>query len=264
MFQPGLADEGEIRVDFRHACLFPELVLHEGERDDDHQDSGRVEHVIGLVHVEFLRQPVIKFQVEGRISDNDVETLFGIVQLYVAFLDMSFRVEVSGNGHRLAVNVESVGIVQVGQMVEEVAHAAAHVKHHFRRCRRKGLHHAPAYVVRGEELSHLEFLLGLGVFMVAGEIRLPEVVQSSDSRVAVVDAFLRNEVLAGVYGEKDFLVDLGTPVLGNLLGYDGIHVFSFLMVGNEDTPQGCLTGCLNKYFMNHSSLSVISSSRSLL
>ena len=78
------------------------------------------------------------------------------------------------------------------------------------------------------------------------------------------DALRRNEVLAGVYGEKDFLVDLGTPVLGNLLGYDGIHVFSFLMVGNEDTPQGCLTGCLNKYFMNHSSLSVISSSRSLL
>ena len=48
---------------------------------------------------------------------------------------MGFRVEVSGNGHRLAVDVESVGIVQVGQMVEEVAHAAAHVKHHFRRCR---------------------------------------------------------------------------------------------------------------------------------
>ena len=60
------------------------------------------------------------------------------------------------------------------------------------------------------------------------------VVQSSDSRVAVVDAFLRNEVLAGVYGEKDFLVDFGTPVLRNLLGYDGIHVFSFLMVGNEE------------------------------
>ena len=146
----------------------------------------------------------------------------------------------------------------------EVAHAAAHVKHHFRRCRRKGLHHASAYVVRGEELSHLEFLLGLGVFMVAGEIRLPEVVQSSGSRVAVVDAFLRNEVLAGVYGEKDFLVDLGTPVLRNLLRYDGIHVFSFFFFVNEDTPQGCLTGCLNKYFMNHSSLSVISSSRSLL
>ena len=62
-----------------------------------------------------------------------------------------------------------------------------------------------------------------------------------------------------------FAIDSGKDlVLGNLLGYDGIHVFSFLMVGNEDTPQGCLTGCLNKYFMNQSSLSVISSSRSFL
>lgn len=118
--------------------------------------------------------------------------------------------------------------------------------------------------MRGEELSHLKFLLGLGIVMAAGEVRLSEAVQSSGSRVAVVDAFLRDEVLAGVYGEKNLLVDLGTPVLGNLLGYDGIHVFSFLMVGNEDTPQGCLTGCLNKYFMNQSSLSVISSSRSFL
>ena len=92
MVQPGLADEGEIRVDFRHAGLFPEFVLHEGERDDDHQDSGGVKHVIGLIHVEFLRQSVIKFQVEGRIPDNDVETLFGIVQLYIALFDMGFRV----------------------------------------------------------------------------------------------------------------------------------------------------------------------------
>ena len=126
-------------------------------------------------------------------------------------------------------------------MVEEVAHAAAHVSTisvdvgiGFPSC--SGICRA------GEELSHLKFLLGLGIVMVAGEVRLSEAVQSSGSRVAVVDAFLRDEVLAGVYGEKDFLVDLGTPVLGNLLGYDGIHVFSFLMVGNEDTPQGYLTG----------------------
>ena len=112
-------------------------------------------------------------------------------------------------------------------MVEEVAHAAAHVKHHFCRCRRKGLHHAPAYSVRGEELSHLELLLGLRIFAVAAEVRLFQVVQPADTGVAVVDAFLRDKVLAGVYGEKDLLVNLGTPVLRDLLGYDSIHVFSF-------------------------------------
>ena len=72
--------------------------------------------------------------------------------------------------------------------------------------------------------------LCLGVFVVAGEVRLSEVVQPSDARVAVVDAFLRDEVLAGVYGEKYLPVDLGTPVLRYLLWYDGIHVFTVLMV----------------------------------
>ena len=139
-------------------------------------------------------------------------------------------VEVSGDGHRLAVYVEAVGVVRVGQVVEEVPHAAAHVKDHFRRCGGEGFHHVAAYPVRGEELSHLELLLGLGVFVVAGEVRLSEVVQSSDARVAVVDAFLRDEVLAGVYGEKYLPVDLGTPVLRYLLWYDGIHVFTVLMV----------------------------------
>lgn len=109
----------------------------------------------------------------------------------------------------------------------EVSHAAAHVEDHFRRCRGKDPDHVPAYFMRGEELSHLGLLLGLGIFVVAGEVRLSEAVQSSDARVAVVDAFLRDEVLAGVYGEKYLLVDLGTPVLRYLLWYDGIHVFTF-------------------------------------
>ena len=95
----------KIRVDFRHACLFPELVLHEGERDDDHQDSGRVEHVIGLVHVEFLRQPVIKFQVEGRIPTMMSKRCSGLYSC----MSLS-RYELPGRGiwqrHRLAVNVD--------------------------------------------------------------------------------------------------------------------------------------------------------------
>ena len=81
--------------------------------------------------------------------------------------------------------------------------------------------------MRGEELSHLCLLLGLGIFVVAGEVRLSEAVQSPDTRVAVVDAFLRDEVLAGAYGEQYLPVDLGTPVLRYLLWYDGIHVFTF-------------------------------------
>ena len=80
--------------------------------------------------------------------------------------------------------------------------------------------------MRGEELAHLEFFLGFRISVIAGKICLLEIVQSSDTCVAVVDALLRNEVLAGIDGKKDFLVYLGTLVPGNLLGYDGIQAFT--------------------------------------
>ena len=140
---------------------------------------------------------------------------------------MGFRIEVSCNGYSPAVYVKAVGVMQVRQVVEEVAHSATHIKHHFRRGRGKDLHHAPAQFMRGEKLAHLEFFLGFRISVIAGKICLLEIVQSSDTCVAVVDALLRNEVLAGIDGKKDFLVHLGTLVPGNLLGYDGIHAFTF-------------------------------------
>ena len=80
--------------------------------------------------------------------------------------------------------------------------------------------------MRGEELSHLELFLGLGILVVAGKVGLPEVVQPSDAGIAVVDAFSRNDILAGVYGEKYLLVDFGTHTLRYLLGDNGIHILS--------------------------------------
>ena len=74
--------------------------------------------------------------------------------------------------------------------------------------------------MRGEELSHLELLLRFGILVVAGKVGLFEVVQPSDTGIAVVDALRRNEVLAGVYGEKYLLVDFGTHTLRYLLGDD--------------------------------------------
>lgn len=91
--------------------------------------------------------------------------------------------------------------------------------------------------MRSEELSHLELLLRLGVLVVVGEIGLPEVMQSADAGVAVVDAFRRNKVLAGIYGEKYLLVDLGTHSLRYLLGDDGIHILVSCLQVNMKTPR---------------------------
>lgn len=58
--------------------------------------------------------------------------------------------------------------------------------------------------MRGEKLAHLEFFLGFRISVIAGKICLLEIVQSSDTCVAVVDALLRNEVLAGIDGKRIF------------------------------------------------------------
>ena len=79
--------------------------------------------------------------------------------------------------------------------------------------------------------------------VVAGKVGLFEVVQPSDTGIAVVDALRRNEVLAGVYGEKYLLVDFGTHTLRYLLGDDGIHDFICLSLKMKTPRKDCLTGC---------------------
>ena len=138
---------------------------------------------------------------------------------------MCVRIEIPCNGDSLAIDIETVGVVPVGQVVEEVAHAAAHIKNHFRGSRRQYIDHLPAYLVRGEELSHLELFLGLGILVIAGKVGLPEVMQPADAGIAVVDALRGNQVLAGVYGKQDLLVDFSPLVLRYLLGNDCIHIF---------------------------------------
>mgnify|MGYP000608153651 CR=1 FL=1 len=74
-----------------------------------------------------------------------------------------------------------------------------------------------------EELAHLELPLGLGILVVVVVIATPQVMQPSDTGIAVIDALRRYGVLAGSYAEEYLLVYLLPLVQGNLLGYDGVH-----------------------------------------
>lgn len=106
--------------------------LQERTRHHEHQQPRRVQHRVSLVHVILLRQPVVETQIEWRIADDDVETLTGIVLPDVAHcVDMGIGIEVAGDGDRLRIDVEAVDVMQVRQVVEEIAHAAAHVQHHL-------------------------------------------------------------------------------------------------------------------------------------
>lgn len=123
----------------------------------------------------------------------------------------------------IGINIESVGVMPIRQMIEEITHAAAHVEYHFRRLRGKHPDHVAAYLVRCEELAHLELLLGLGILVVTAEIGTPQVMQPSDTGVTVVYALRRYGVLARIYAEEYLIVYLLPLFRWYLLGYDGVH-----------------------------------------
>jgi hypothetical protein len=65
-----------------------------------------------------------------------------------------------------------------------------------------------------EELAHLELPLCLGILVVAVVVATPQVMQTSDTGIAVVDTLRRYGVLAGIYAEKYLLVYLLPLVRG--------------------------------------------------
>lgn len=95
--------------------------------------------------------------------------------------------------------------------------------------------------MRGEKLAHLEFFLGFRISVIAGKICLLEIVQSSDTCVAVVDALLRNEVLAGIDGKRIFSFTsarLSRGICWGMMAY----MLLLLMVKTETPRKEALRG----------------------
>ena len=146
----------------------------------------------------------------------------------VAFLDMGIRVEIPCDGHRLAVDVETIGVVQVRQVVEEVAHAAAHIQNAFCCFGSCYFDNLAAKVVRREELPHLEFFLGLRIVVIISEIGLFEAVQTSEAGIAVEDRFPGYFPFILVNGFQDSLVVIFPLFLGDRLILDLITHMSMV------------------------------------
>ena len=215
--QEHLSDERKLRIDACDAGLLPELALQERARHDEHQYPRRIQYRISFVHVILLRKPIVETQVERRISDNDVESFGRIVLPDVARLDMGIGIEVAGDGDRFRIDVETVGVMQIRQVVEEITHPAAHVEDHLRGRGRQQPDHLPAHLVRREELADFGLFLGFGIVVIGGIVRLPQSVQAADAGITIIDARGRNVVLTAVDSEKDLLIDLGASLLRNML-----------------------------------------------
>ena len=186
-------------------------------RNDDQHQSSQIQQIVGFPAKIELRRAAIEVEIVGRIAEQQVEAKAGIVAPQIALLDMGLRIEVSGYRHRIGIDVETVGIVEIRKMVHEVADSAAHIEDHLRRIGRREGDHAGAKVVRREKLSHLELLFGPRVVVVRVEILSVESVQSSEPGIAVVDRFCRKLFRRGFQRCENRPVDLGASLLGDVL-----------------------------------------------
>ena len=212
-----LPEEREHGFHLAYLALVPEPVEHERVRNDDQHQSSRIQQIAGFPAEIELRQTTVEIEVVGRIAEQQVEEKAGIVAPQVALLDMGLRIEVAGYRHRIGIDVETVGIVEIRKMVHEVADSAAHIEDHLRRIGRREGDHAGAKVVRREKLSHLELLFGPRVVVVRVEILSVESVQSSEPGIAVVDRFCRKLFRRGFQRCENRPVDLGASLLGDVL-----------------------------------------------
>lgn len=73
-------------------------------------------------------------------------------------------------------------------------------------------------------MSHLELFLGLGILVVTSKAALLEVIQPTNTSIAVVYTFRGNQVFTVVYGRQYLLVDFSPLVLRYLLWYDCVHI----------------------------------------
>ena len=64
----GLSYERELRVYGPDLRFLPELALQERSRDNQHQYPGRVQCLVCLVYIIYLRDRAPEFEVEGRIA----------------------------------------------------------------------------------------------------------------------------------------------------------------------------------------------------
>ena len=136
---------------------------------------------------------------------------------------MRIRVEESGDIDRVRVYVETVGIIRIGQEIEKISHAAAHIQNHIRRLRAGGIDHCPANLMRREELSHFLFPFGFGVFEIGGKITLFECMKSAMAGIGVVYGFGGEFRRVGTDGRQNLFIGRTSGGLRHFLCLNPVH-----------------------------------------
>ena len=123
-----------------------------GRRHNEHHQPSRIEQPIGFVGEEVLRLYIFDGQVVGWISEDNVELHLGVVEVHIVNGDVGIRIETLCYFYGVLIDVETVGIVFVGQMIEEITHTTTHIEHGVGDGRSCHFNHSTTYFVGCEKL----------------------------------------------------------------------------------------------------------------
>ena len=135
--QHDLPQKAEPALHHANGAFIGEAVREKGCWHDDGQNTERLEELGGFQTVILMgrHDRTIRHdpaQVKGGIAQNVVKMSLGVIVSDIALNDVGPRVEVTGNGIGVGIDLAAVGIVLVWQEVKEVSHAAGKVRNQIR------------------------------------------------------------------------------------------------------------------------------------
>ena len=155
-------------------------------------------------------------QVKGRIAQDKIKMHLGLIVPNVTLYDVCLRVELSGNGVGIGIDLTSIGVAFIWQEIEEISHAAGEIRYQIciGEAQRRNDHFAQGR--RCEKLAVFQLLFRRAECVVAVIVAAPQPVQAAISGIAIENVLVGHTGLltgSALQQPEDLFIQLSALLL---------------------------------------------------
>ena len=155
-------------------------------------------------------------QVKGRIAQNKIKMRLGLIVPNVTLYDVCLRVELSGNGAGVGIDLTAVGVTFIWQEIEEIPHAAGEICYQICVGEAQGRNDHFAQGRRCEKLAVFQLLFRRAECVVVFIVAAPQSVQAAIAGIAIENVLVGHTgLLAGsaLQQPEDLFIQLSALLL---------------------------------------------------